>query len=1458
MGNGSDTTAGNQEQEPSQSAANISQDSLLRSGQDILQGEVFDGSVRHVDESLLNPTNSLVRTFRRSPPTSSPSQQHDPSLITLQYHQVLSQPEQRRKSFPESQPRKMSSADSAPGDTQVVSQSVFDSLIRQNRDAQNNNTGYRNLGYGDVAADGGTLVTLHEGDTGHIDLLSGFEHDAHPDSNHLEDNEENSSSKLGESSPLHFQPNLFPESQRFVTTTTTPATAVKQRNFEDLDLVTPLSRNPLPSDAGPSTGIMALSQVFKSTQAPSSPLVNGLQSDLMSDRPSPNIPIQNTSLPATFSSPSVSRPSTLWRKLSEPQAHYITMKESQAERDRIVGERMTRSAGDIHSDDQSDDEFDKEPSFVERLLRQRMIDQEAKAQLAGLTAPARLPSNRRGRRPRSLGTSPRTIVLDDVLGDPSAGLQNGGISEEETEQEEDLEPQIIVSQEPLASSEEDKENYNGPSLPALTGATSAHDRLSQALGLEESPSRGRQPTTEPTVFVQHSRHGGLIDQVDEPGTSSQIIVRDSQQSAGRKDDENGEGLELANIQWTRNTSQYHYPSLQPESSGLEKVASSPIPKPPMQSSPPSSKLQQSQTLLSSHPYGAATIDNRTTGTTGDRSASPSSHVSSTQLPKDAPAHDGMGSKSAASVNQVNQGATDIIDGISGLETREKSSSMPSHVAETPVHLHPLSFGGVTATTIPETSPRLHNRVWTGDWNGETLNQEEDDLPPTLPPDNDQANVSLPPSSRNLSPARTPYNPKILSSPSGRQRRALTEIAADASPQIGPSQFDVDVGILTAEDREFEALVGMSPAPPKKKRRGNYGQSVFASDPVMPVTPHSASPRLVSHVHAEPGEPQSTEAVNWAENSFRRHSKHPRSEETVWEVESSPQSNIPRTVQSKKRTQSGHEEQQPAQVRRPQEDKVSRPVTVHKNKDVAPVGGAESTDQGQGSIPIGDVPTKPQQSSDTVQIAPSQVLAPWSGNKRAYYPATCFGRPIGTSQLRYVVKFEDSIPVEVATGSVKRLELHVGDAVKVDMPNVPKITHIVRGFDDKLSAEELSKGMASGWVPMTDVYGHSTVILGPKQRKSLPSGGLIGPDSTIKVPISRIYLDTILWNQLKDRSFTASSEAAASENRSRVQTPSDRHSTPATSSTRSHSINYFRGIFTGMVFAVSYVENDNAKARITKLILENDGRVLREGFNELFEFPSSVRLANQMECDVMSSDGNLHLTTAAEEVRFACVIADKHSRREKYMQALALNLPCLSGRWIEDCVKENRILNWEMYLLPAGESMYLNGATKSRILAPNPAPTARLSDTITARPKLLEGKSVLLVMGRGKAEERRKAYIFLTYALGPSRVERVFDLKAAKALLDQQAADASSTPVWDLIYVDDSEQAAARNMLLGFSGTTGSEKTSSGRAGKKRKRSELMGSVHHNGGDADDSRKKMRIVGNEFICQSLILGKLFEA
>jgi hypothetical protein len=1313
----------------------------------------------------------------------------------------------------------MDSGETAPGDTQVVSQSVFDSIIRQNGESM-----YQ--GQSQIGADGATLMTLHEGDSGHLDILAEFDSARLPQ-NEFPDNDEESNYDGSESSPmapLELQPEFFPESQRFLAAT--PGTAVKKVQTPGTSMKTPsLSRNPLAGDIESSGGLMGLSQLFKATQAPSSPLVDGPQPDIVSDRPSPNLPIQHPRVINNVSSPLVHSRVLFARDSSEPNLNYISLKESQTRRDKSLGERLTRSADNM--DDEIDQEFYKESSFVERARRQRELDEEAAAQFAALDAPAPAESD--------VTTSPENPILEvheaDLMPD-AAG------SEEETEQEEELGPQVPQSQELLHSSEEDKENYNGPPV-AVEAANSAHDRLSQALAMEESPSCHMNTMADPQSI--HSQRSAILqDHEQYIARSSQVMVKDSQQSP--------------------------QPSPTPKPNDRHPV-----------DHPISYEMQVDPTSDADHPTPARRALQSSPPASRPGSRSVSRHHSMSPI---------KGSNIAyPPVPQPNQNASSngdhrvissnsfehAIDRV-GSGTEEKPSSLPSRVTETPVHPQPQNNDIGRLTSIPETSPqRTEPNEWEGQSNGGDGLNEDDDLPPMYPtgPPN-RASQLRPSQTRALSsPIKTLQSqalPQVLSSPSGRQRRKLTDIASDLSPQV-QMKFGDFGNFFTAEDEAYHDLVSEgSPTRPKKKRRGNAGQNLPMSDSTftgIPSTPRAQPPKTVARIPEWPTaqKPHSPAVFQVPATTTRKEPRPSRSSENVWDVGASPQQVIRRRSKAKtiKTNLSPKKDEPRASIQRPEIEAPVRPVVAHRNQ---PVPSSELTDVDvEPEMPQSDATTfssspakslQPSGPPDESQVAPSQVLAVWMGQKRAYYPATCFGTPLGVSSNKYSVKFEDSLPIEVVKGAVKRFELRIGDGVKVDMRGVPKVTHIVRGFEDKLSKEELAQAAKTGFCPQTDIYGHTTVILGPKQPKSLPNAGLASSENVIKVPIARIYLDMILWNQLKDRAFTYHQPQPAPRE-TKSHTPSEKSSLPASPSTRySRSIYESSGIFAGMAFAVSYKEDETSKNRVTRLIMENGGTILHEGFTELFE-PSSIRpvdtpTKSSTNDQSTAASVGLRLNGLAEHVGFACLIADTHSRREKYMQALALNLPCLSGRWVEDCVSKGRALEWDIYLLPAGESMFLNGATKSRVMMPTAPSESRLVDTISARPKMLDGKSVLIVMGRGKAEGKRKAYIFLTFALGASRVERVPDLETAKALLDSQS-EASLPTTWDMVYVDDADQAAAKALLAPQPRTQRIHLFH----GKKRKKSAIFTMP----ATPEASSSTATVIGSEFVCQSLILGRLFE-
>jgi hypothetical protein len=281
----------------------------------------------------------------------------------------------------------------------------------------------------------------------------------------------------------------------------------------------------------------------------------------------------------------------------------------------------------------------------------------------------------------------------------------------------------------------------------------------------------------------------------------------------------------------------------------------------------------------------------------------------------------------------------------------------------------------------------------------------------------------------------------------------------------------------------------------------------------------------------------------------------------------------------------------------------------------------------------------------------------------------------------------------------------------------------------------------------------------------------------------------------------------------------------------------------MAFSVTYNANrEHEKHQVLSLIRKDGGRVLEKGFDELFDMNAlqTGSVARGGEASSLHDGSTLTLTAAARGVGFACVIADEHSRRVKFMQALALGLPCISGRWIEHCVARREILDWEQYHLAAGESSFLGGAVRSRNLQSYLASTASFANRFESRPKLLTGKSILLITGRGRVEERRKPYFFLTQALGARRVKHVpNNQEARKFLLEAE----SKGDEWNWVYVDENEDEAEK-AIFG--------------AGivppRKRKRAS---EASDDGGTTVPPPRKVRIVSDEYVIQSLILGKFLE-
>ncbi|KAL7945485.1 hypothetical protein V8C42DRAFT_323290 [Trichoderma barbatum] len=286
---------------------------------------------------------------------------------------------------------------------------------------------------------------------------------------------------------------------------------------------------------------------------------------------------------------------------------------------------------------------------------------------------------------------------------------------------------------------------------------------------------------------------------------------------------------------------------------------------------------------------------------------------------------------------------------------------------------------------------------------------------------------------------------------------------------------------------------------------------------------------------------------------------------------------------------------------------------------------------------------------------------------------------------------------------------------------------------------------------------------------------------------------------------------------------------------------FRGrrLFEGMVFAISMSpdkENQKTRENLETKIKQAGGLILESGFEELFE-PSTVMSTYDAP---PTGDGEaLSLSRPSLNYGFTALIADKHSRKVKYMQALALGLPCLAYQWVMTCLNKGALIDWEPYLLAAGSSAVLGNAVRSRCLRRYDAAEVRLVEMVEQRPQLLAGEKLLALVDdtktrsegkKKKSDLEKKPYMFLAQALGPS-ISWVSTIQQARELLE--AHDKAGKP-YTWLYMDESI------------GTTELVLTKSESTGKKRRRSQ-----------GPPAMRDVRVLSDELMIQSLILGRMAE-
>ncbi|KAK8007179.1 exoglucanase 1 [Apiospora arundinis] len=190
------------------------------------------------------------------------------------------------------------------------------------------------------------------------------------------------------------------------------------------------------------------------------------------------------------------------------------------------------------------------------------------------------------------------------------------------------------------------------------------------------------------------------------------------------------------------------------------------------------------------------------------------------------------------------------------------------------------------------------------------------------------------------------------------------------------------------------------------------------------------------------------------------------------------------------------------------------------------------------------------------------------------------------------------------------------------------------------------------------------------------------------------------------------------------------------------------LFKGMVFALSFNSQDEARKESTESLIQRaSGKILVTSFDELFE-PACLGFPQKSS----SSTGarSLALKPDFQAAGFTALIADSHSRKAKYMQALALGLPCLSAKWISTCVSRGKVVDWSSYVLCAGSSRVLGDAICSRHIPIYEASSNTLPETLEEKPAFLRNMRILTVLQKG-SQRKHMPYFVLLQMLGATLV-----------------------------------------------------------------------------------------------------------
>ena len=1329
-----------------------------------------------------------------------------------------------------------------------------------------------------------------------------------------------------EPSQLEVHAELYPEDKRF-RQPKTPATNGKKRDLhrdhKNGEWTTPsLPINPFANHNTADVGIMGLSQVFKATQAPSSPFTNILPSDETSERPSPAMhSLQRPSTATHLSSPSRLRRQIPQRSVTEPYNNYISLQESQEEREhRLVMQAVSLSPNMRQGVmENHDDEFAPEESQLRRRLHRKKFELEANQQFDTVKAKARLRSSdaihgeekrdKDGRRqellPVARKTTQRIVLVSDNL---QSDNFNDNASEEETEYEEDT--NIPEMELPDELGEDDKENQDNRhvQVPATTSRTpkktpitltprssplkqrlrpsQVHDELDELAADDDSVKILEGKDFESNASAAHVV--AIADSQPSPFTEIHKPTRANHkrhQSLPMSSTESGACVPQSQMNHHPSTSQSDLlkvrqvinGSSSPLDSRLTPVHSRCSPRESQQSlSRLRNSLRQSRSYLG---RPTSQIDSESAAQLGssppkmlDIVVTKSGQIgtdNSSRLP---------GGEHAPSAHCVSETERRNAYEVTSSSERNRSPFIQQSRIQPGFEHDPATLQKVNnlKSTIPETSslPHASDPMVNTSYSQEASNSDATCMNnnlkglDTIRKSEDQYDTStgFVTAQSHLTPVETSVQLIQYSSDPHRSpgtttspiARTFADIGTVDSPRSTNGTDDIDVGIMTNEDIEFQLLMeGSSPIGPVRKRRRIYGEQPLSilGKRLAAATEVSASSLLGSVASSQTTASGNTRiipapGVAFAECGQTSHSlmgieqdaiggeflEQPvagsKSRRKTASMKSCSIQNYTKNLGEKGRTETSSYIEQVTEGLKPSTTKNDITSTIAMSEGVA----------------------------DDSILSSNRVLAFFNGTASAYYPATCVG-VVGEDAPKFQIRFDDGTTDVVNPINVKRLELHKGDIVKLDRRGSRSKNYIIVGLSSKQSRSgfDVHKNPASGpytrqppnpSLPLTDVHGHLSVSVILKQRQSAAQGKFEGIEEV--VPLAIIYLTSTLFKLLKDRVYSYRPSLSASG--SGLHTPSDQPSTPSTPSSRNRRLKtsatsapsicvptslprQTSHLFDNLLFGITNIDNLHLRAETIQQIRSNGGEFLDSAFDELFHVPE-VASASSGDDNRSAAGTKFCLKPVYSSLGFTCLITDRYCRNQKFFQALALGIPCLATRWIKDCIRKQEVLPWEPYLLPSGESSYLN-AVRTRLLPSYSTSSAQLSTIISYRPAFLAGASIILVTGKGKEEQLMKAYPFIAYALGARKVAIAVNFDAARQLM-LEAEDGDEA--WDWVCYHDGDKIGDH---LGSSQAEVTLFGESAEGGQRQRSIEV------------DLSKKPRVVVTEFVVQSLILGQLLD-